>query len=101
MGKWKDPAGELREDGAATLTDAELLPIFISTDIRGKPVEKIAEEQLPSYVAILWPQESSRFAEHTPYLCIATDGVRFVTYWPIFADTRKESGVHPKEWRTD
>lgn len=39
-----------------------------------------AEEQLRRYVAILWSQEASE--SHTPYLCITTDGVRFVTYSP-------------------
>ncbi len=40
-----------------------------------------AEEQLRRYVAILWSQEVHD--AHTPYLCIATDGIRFVTYSPI------------------
>jgi len=49
-----------------------------------------AEEQLRRYVAILWSQESPQFAEHTPYLCIATDGVRFVAYSPTLAGGTKE-----------
>lgn len=43
-----------------------------------------AEHQLRRYVAILWSQESPD--RHTPYLCIATDGVRFVTYSPTLVD---------------
>jgi len=39
-----------------------------------------AEEQLSKYVAILWSQETP--GNRTPYICIATDGVRFVTYSP-------------------
>ncbi len=39
-----------------------------------------AEGQLRRYVAILWSEESPE--ARTPYLCIATDGVRFVTYSP-------------------
>ena len=39
-----------------------------------------AEEQLGRYVAILWSQEPPD--ARTPYLCIATDGVRFITYSP-------------------
>lgn len=39
-----------------------------------------AEGQLCRYVAILWSQEPSE--ARTPYLCIATDGVRFITYSP-------------------
>jgi len=37
-----------------------------------------AEDQLRRYVAILWSQEQP--GARTPYLCIATDGVRFITY---------------------
>jgi DNA repair protein RadC len=44
MRKWSHPGGKLRELGAEALSDAELLAILISTGIRGKPAEKIAEE---------------------------------------------------------
>lgn len=44
VAKWKHPGGKLREEGAASLTDGELLAILISTGIKGKPAEKIAEE---------------------------------------------------------
>jgi len=43
-----------------------------------------AEGQLRRYVAILWSQEP--LDARTPYLCIATDGVRFVTYSPTLAN---------------
>ncbi len=49
MGKWTHPGGKLREQGAASLTDAELLAILISTGIRGKPAERIAEEILQEF----------------------------------------------------
>lgn len=42
--KWKHPGGKLREQGADSLTEKELLAILISTGIPGKPAEKIAEE---------------------------------------------------------
>jgi len=42
--KWHHPGGKLRELGAEKLTDAELLSILISTGIKGKSAEKIAEE---------------------------------------------------------
>jgi len=42
-----------------------------------------AEEQLRRYTAILWSQEP--IDSRKPYLCIATDGVRFVTYSPTLA----------------
>ncbi len=44
-----------------------------------------AIEQLQRYVAILWSQEPPD--ARTPYLCIATDGVRFVTYTPKLIST--------------
>jgi len=49
MKKWHHPGGKLRELGAHTLTDAELLAILISTGIKGRPAEKIAEEILAKY----------------------------------------------------
>lgn len=45
-----------------------------------------AEGQLRRYVAILWSQEPPD--ARTPYLCIATDGVRFVTYSPTCLPSR-------------
>ena len=55
-----------------------------------------AEGQLRRYVAILWSQEPS--SKRTPYLCLATDGVRFVTYSPTLAEpTAKE--VDPDDVR--
>lgn len=47
--KWYHPGGKLRELGAHTLTDAELLAILISTGVKGKPAEKIAEEILERF----------------------------------------------------
>jgi len=47
--KWKHPGGKLRERGGASITDQELLAILISTGIKGKPAEKIAEEVLEKF----------------------------------------------------
>lgn len=47
--RWHHPGGRLREFGAETLTDAELLACLISTGIPGKPAEKIAEEILQKF----------------------------------------------------
>jgi len=47
--KWRHPGGKLRELGAESLSDAELLSILISTGIKGKPAEKIAEEVLAKF----------------------------------------------------
>ena len=47
--RWRHPGGKLRELGPETLSDAELLAILISTGIRGKPAERIAEEILKTF----------------------------------------------------
>ncbi len=47
--KWQHPGGKLRELGAETLTDAELLACLISTGIPGKPAEEIAHEILQRF----------------------------------------------------
>ena len=40
---WKHPGGKLRELGAESLTDTELLSILISTGTKGKTAEDIAK----------------------------------------------------------
>ncbi len=47
--KWKHPGGKLREEGASSLTEKELLAILISTGIKGKSAEKISEEILERF----------------------------------------------------
>lgn len=49
MQKWTHPGGKLRELGAESLTDAELLSILISTGTKGKPAEKVAQEILDRF----------------------------------------------------
>jgi DNA repair protein RadC len=46
---WRHPGGKLRELGPERLTDAELLAILISSGIKGKPAEKIADEILAKF----------------------------------------------------
>jgi len=46
---WRHPGGKLRELGSESLSDAELLSILISSGIKGKPAEKIAEEILAKF----------------------------------------------------
>lgn len=41
---WKHPGGKLLALGSDSLTDAELLSILISTGVKGKSAERIAEE---------------------------------------------------------
>lgn len=47
--RWHHPGGKLRELGANSLSDAELLSILISTGIKGKSAEKIAEEIIAKF----------------------------------------------------
>lgn len=47
--KWRHPGGKLRELGPESLSDAELLSILISTGIKGKSAEEIAEEILANF----------------------------------------------------
>lgn len=49
VAKWEHPGGKLREKGADSLTDRELIAILISTGIKGKTAEKIAEEVLEKF----------------------------------------------------
>jgi len=46
---WSHPGGKLRELGAESLSDAELLAILISSGIKGKSAEQIAEEILAKF----------------------------------------------------
>lgn len=46
---WGHPGGKLRELGAQALSDSELLAILISTGIKGKSAEEIAEELLKHF----------------------------------------------------
>ncbi len=49
MKTWTHPGGKLRELGAESLTDAELLSILISTGTKGKSAEKIAQEIIDKF----------------------------------------------------
>jgi len=49
MNKWKHPGGKLRELGSRSLTNKELLAILISTGIKGKSAEMIAQEILEKF----------------------------------------------------
>ena len=46
---WRHPGGKLRELGPECLSDTELLAILISSGIKGKPAEKIAEDMLSKF----------------------------------------------------
>jgi len=53
-----------------------------------------AKEQLQRYTAILWSEES--IDKRMPYICMATDGVRFRTYTPIPVDP-KAKALNPED----
>jgi len=63
--QWHHPGGKLKELGAESLSDAELLSILISTGIKDKPAEKIAEEVLQKFDSLekLANQPLERFLE--------------------------------------
>jgi DNA repair protein RadC len=46
---WRHAGGKLRELGADRLSDAELLSILVSTGIKGKSAERIADEILAKF----------------------------------------------------
>ena len=62
---WQHPGGKLREKGAYTLSEKELLAVLISTGIKGKSAEKIAGEILDKYGSIskMANQPLERFLE--------------------------------------
>ena len=47
--RWRHAGGKLKELGAENLSDAELLSIIISTGIKDKPAEKIADEIMAKF----------------------------------------------------
>ncbi len=49
MKTWTHPGGKLRELGAESLTDAELLAILLSTGTKGKTAEEVAKEILDKF----------------------------------------------------
>lgn len=49
MKRWSHPGGRLRELGAEALTDAQLLAILISTGIKGRSAQQIADEIVERY----------------------------------------------------
>jgi len=49
VNNWRHPGGKLRELGAASLNEAELLSILISPGIKGRPAEIIAADILTKF----------------------------------------------------
>jgi len=49
---WSHPGGKLREKGAQSLTEQELLAILISSGIKGKSAEEIAGEIIDKFESL-------------------------------------------------
>ncbi|MBN1339113.1 MAG: hypothetical protein JXA03_07310 [Bacteroidales bacterium] len=49
MQKWRHSGGKLREKGAESLTDIELLAVLISSGIIGKTADEIAKDIFNKY----------------------------------------------------
>ena len=47
--RWRHPGGRLRDEGAASLSDRELLAILISSGAPGVSAEEIAEDALARF----------------------------------------------------
>jgi len=60
MKRWEHPGGKLRELGAEALSDSELLAILISSGIRGRSAETIAEEVMECYGSLARMGDVSR-----------------------------------------
>lgn len=50
--RWQHPGGKFREEGGESLTDSELIAILISTGIKGKTAEQIADEIIKKYESL-------------------------------------------------
>lgn len=47
--RWTHPGGKLREEGAGSLDESELLAILISSGVKGRSAHEIAKETLKRY----------------------------------------------------
>ena len=72
------------------------LIIEFERDLDKKEIE--AKEQLKKYIACLWSQELP--GQRTPYLCVASDGIRFTVYSPTIGDPAK-TDIVPDEVRLE
>jgi DNA repair protein RadC len=52
MSKWQHAGGKLREQGAGSLTDSEVLAILISSGIPGKSAQQIADDVVEKFQGV-------------------------------------------------
>ncbi len=95
--KWQHPGGKLREEGADTLSDAELLAILISTGVKGKSAEEIAEEILEKFSSFsdMANQPLEKFLEFKGISDVKI--IRIAAAFEIARRIAKEALNHEKE----
>jgi len=95
--KWKHPGGKLRELGPESLSDAELLAILISSGVKGKPAEKIADEILASFGSFkgMANQPLEKFLEFKGISDVKI--IRIAAAFEIARRLSKEALTHEKE----
>jgi len=71
--------------------------IEFERDLSRSEKRQEAEEQLRRYIAVLWSNEG---ANRTPYVAIATDGVRFRVYAPL-TEAPNQAALRPEELRLE
>ena len=92
--KWWHPGGKLRELGPESLSDTELLAILISSGIKGKPAEKIAEEILSKFGSFkgMANQPLEKFSAFKGISNVKT--IRIAAAFEIARRLSKEAPVH-------
>jgi len=97
MKKWRHPGGKLREEGADTLSDAELLAILISAGIKGKSATAIAEEVMDRFgsVSQMSNQPLEKFLEIKGLSDVKI--IRIAAAFEIARRIAKEALNHEKE----
>ena len=95
--KWRHPGGKLRELGPESLSDTELLAIVISSGIKGKPAEEIAEEILAKFGSFkgMANQPLEKFLEFKGISDVKI--IRIAAAFEIARRLSKEALTHEKE----
>jgi DNA repair protein RadC len=91
---WRHPGGKLRELGPESLSDTELLAIVVSSGIKGKPADKIAQEILSKFGSFkgMANQPLEKFSAFTGISHVKT--IRIAAVFEIARRLSKEEPVH-------